>query len=124
MRAAVLQGNVVVNVLEVSSIGAGQIDGTGANIGDTWNGSAFVAPVVPASVPAVISPRQFRQALTFYTFRTNVDNTIAASDQDTKDWYQFATQFERNHPKVLSMAQAMGYTSAQLDQVWTYGAGL
>ena len=124
MRAAVLQNSVVVNVLEVASIGPGQIDGTGANIGDTWNGAAFVKPVLPVVVPQVISPRQFRQALTKYLFRTSVENAVAASDQDTKDWYAYATQFERTHPLVLSMATQLGYTATQLDEVWTYGASI
>lgn len=124
MRAAVLQSSTVVNVIEVDSLGPGQIGGTGANIGDTWNGSAFVKPPQPVTVPQSISPRQFRQSLTKYGFRSTVDTTIGGADQDTKDWYQFATQFERHHPKTIAMAQAMGYTDAQMDAVWTYGASI
>jgi hypothetical protein len=81
------------------------------------------APVVPY-VPEVISPRQFRQSLTHFDFRSNVEAAVAASDQDTKDWYAVATQFERHHPLVISMAQALGYSAAQIDEVWTYGAAL
>lgn len=78
----------------------------------------------PPPVPDTISPRQFRQSLSHSGFRATVEAAIAAADQDTKDWYSYATAFERNHPKVLSMAQALGYTPAQIDAVWTHGASI
>jgi hypothetical protein len=91
----------------------------------TQEAAAFDAlKQAPQPFPEAISPRQFRQALTHFDYRTNVENAVAASDQDTKDWYAYATQFERHHPKVLSMAQQLGYTSDQIDAVWTYGASL
>ena len=53
MRAAQLSNNVVVNVIEVDSLGfiPGLIDGTGAAIGDTWDGTQFVKP--PATLPTL-----------------------------------------------------------------------
>lgn len=80
--------------------------------------------LIPGAVPQVISPRQFRQSLTKYGFRASVDGAVNAADQDTKDWYEYATQFERHHPRVIGMAAQLGYTAAQLDQIWTYGASL
>lgn len=78
-------------------------------------------PVVPES----ISPRQFRQALTKFGFRAQVDAAVSGSaDQDLKDWYEFTSDVQRHHPKVLGVAAAMGFTSDQLDQVWIYGAAL
>lgn len=82
---------------------------------------ATAAPPVPES----ISPRQFRQSLNHFGFRQQVDNGVAAStDQNLKDWYEFTSDFQRHHPEVLSMAQQLGFTSDQLDQVWIYGAAL
>lgn len=78
----------------------------------------------PPPVPQSISPRQFRQSLTHSGFRADVDSAIAASDQDTKDWYEFATAFERTHPTVASIAESLGYTSDQIDAVWSYGASI
>jgi hypothetical protein len=101
--------------------GSVQVPSAPADGRQKWVNGAWAALVL---VPDVISPRQFRQSLTYYGFRTNVENGVAASDQDTKDWYAFATQFERTHPKVLSMATQLGYTSAQIDSVWTYGANI
>lgn len=46
MRAATLNAGVVTNIIVLDSLGQypGAIDGTNANIGDTWNGSAFTRP--------------------------------------------------------------------------------
>jgi hypothetical protein len=83
------------------------------------------APPAPPAVPESISPRQFRQSLNHFGYRQRVDSAIAAStDQDLKDWYEFTSDFQRHHPEVLTMASALGFTSAQLDEVWTYGFSL
>jgi hypothetical protein len=123
MSNAVLQGSTVVNIIEGSAPGLALVanDGT-AQIGGTWDGSQFLP--APAVVPEIISPRQFRQSLTHCGFRADIDAAIGQADQDTKDWYAVATQFERHHPKVISTALALGYTSDQLDEVWLYGAGI
>lgn len=46
MRAAILSGNVVSRVLILDQLDEypGAIDGSNADIGDTWTGSAFVKP--------------------------------------------------------------------------------
>jgi hypothetical protein len=87
------------------------------------DGAVVVDPAL-AAVPESISPRQFRQALTHFGFRANVETVVSQSDQDTKDWYEYSTEFQRNHQKTLSMAQTLGYTAQQMDQVWVYGAAL
>lgn len=88
------------------------------------NGALVKNAPPPPPVPESISPRQFRQALTHFGFRTTVENAIAAASQDMKDWYEYATSFDRSSPVVAAMAAQLGYTSAQMDQVWTYGAAL
>lgn len=78
-----------------------------------------------APVPQTISPRQIRQALTKYGYRTAVESAITATtDQDLKDWWHYATEFDRNHPQVQALATSLGYTAAQIDQVWIYGASI
>lgn len=49
MRAAILSGSTVVKVLILNSLDEhpGAIDGTGADIGDTWDGVAFSKPARP-----------------------------------------------------------------------------
>lgn len=92
-----------------------------------WDGTALTARPLDAAVavPESISPRQFRQALNHFGFRQRVDSAVAASnDQDLKDWYEYTSEFQRHHPKVLTMAAALSFNDDQLDQVWIYGGSL
>lgn len=77
-----------------------------------------------ASIPIEISPRQIRQALSRAGLRNSVEAAVATGDQDTKDWWEFATTFERGHPRVLAMAQALDVTEVQMDDLWTLAGSL
>lgn len=82
-------------------------------------------PADPAPVAsAQISPRQIRMALTQLGLRNDVEAAVAAGDQDTKDWYEFSTYFDRHHPQVLAMAQALGVDDQELDALWELGGTL
>ena len=80
----------------------------------------YVAPVVPVVpvVPTSVSPRQIRQALTRAGLRTSVEAAVAAGDQDTKDWYEFSTAFERNNAQVTAMGALLGVSESALDDLW------
>lgn len=87
----------------------------------------YVAPpprpvVVP--VPTSVSPRQIRQALTRAGLRASVELAVGAGDQDTKDWYEFSTSFERNNPQVTAMGQLLGVSASSLDELWILAATL
>ena len=71
-----------------------------------------------------ISPRQIRMAMTQLGLRNDVEAAVAAGDQDMKDWYQFSTFFDRNHPQVLAMAAALNVDDQELDTLWALGATL
>lgn len=71
-----------------------------------------------------ISPRQIRMALTQSNLRSQVEMAVTAGDQDMKDWYEYSTYFDRNHPQVLAMATALNVNDAQLDALWALGATL
>lgn len=75
-------------------------------------------PAPPAVVPQSVSPRQIRQALTRAGLRASVEAAVAAGDQDTKDWYEFATFFERSNPVVAALGAALNISDAQLDDLW------
>ena len=83
-------------------------------------------PVTPEQLRAAMScsPRQIRQALTAVGLRTSVEAGIAAGDQDIKDWYAFATEFQRMHPAVLMLASALSVPDAQLDSLFELAASL
>ena len=100
-------------------------------IGEPHSIGEWVPPVV---VPVVIvlqsvSPRQIRMALsrTPYhatTLRAAVESAVAASDQDTKDWYEQSTLFERQRPVVIGMGVALGVSPVDLDNLWILAATL
>jgi len=77
-----------------------------------------------ATVPATVTPRQIRQALTRVGLRTAVEAAVAAGDQDTKDWYEFATEFHRASPVVAELAAALNVSGESLDGLWALAASL
>ena len=84
------------------------------------------APTTPESPRPIapISPRQIRQALTRAGLREQVEAAVAAGDQDIKDWWEFATSFERLNPQVVAMGEALSVSPESLDQLWVLGATL
>lgn len=78
----------------------------------------------PEPVPVSISPRQIRQALTRAGLRASVEAAVAAGDQDLKDWWEYSTVFERGHAQVSVMADALGVSSADVDDLWRMGGTL
>lgn len=69
-------------------------------------------------IPQSVSPRQIRQAMTKVGMRAAVEGAVAAADQDTRDWYEFATEFRRDSPVVAMLAATLGVTDSQLDALW------
>jgi hypothetical protein len=80
--------------------------------------------VAVTNVIASASPRQIRMALTRAGLRAQVEAAVAAGDQDLKDWWEFATTFERDNAQVTAMGLALGQTEAQLDALWQLAATL
>lgn len=79
-------------------------------------------PIPPQ--PIIVSPRQIRQALTASGLRASVEAAVAAGDQDVKDWWEFATTFESNHPMVVGMATGLGVTEQQLTNLFNLAKSL
>ena len=82
----------------------------------------------PADIPPVIiqpvSPRQIRQALTAMGLRASVEAAVAAGEQDVKDWWEFSTAFDRLHPAVVEMGEALEQPPEALDALWALAASL
>lgn len=81
-------------------------------------------PVIPQPAPFFVSPRQLRQALNRAQLRAQVEAAVSAGDQDLKDWWEFATEFQRNHPLVIAMAQGLGVSDSALDNLFSLAATL
>jgi len=92
--------------------------------GDTFDGDIWEKPLIASVVNEQLTPRQIRMALTRSGLRETVEAAVKAGSQDLKDWWEFSTVFERNHPQVLAMAQALNVENALLDELWILGAEL
>lgn len=99
------------------------VEAAPALVGGVWTQQWEVAPYTPP-VPDFVSPRQIRQALTRAGLRQAVETAVSSGDQDVKDWWEFATSFERTHPMVIGMGQALGKTDADLDDLWRLAGSL
>ncbi len=127
MYAHVIKDGVVVNTVVVDSIDGhpDMIEATDGGIGWLYDGENISPPPsTPAAIPASVSPRQIRQALTRAGLRNQVETTISVADRDTKDWWEFATSIERNHPQVVAMSVALGQTEQQIDDLFVLAASL
>ncbi len=76
------------------------------------------------SPPLIVTPRQIRQALTALGLRDLVERAIGASEQDVKDWWEFASSFEEDHPQVVAMAGALEVSDEQLHALFVEAASL
>ena len=97
---------------------------------DVTTGEVVALPDLPAtesptiSTILVVTPRQIRQALTALGLRELVEQAISTSEQDVKDWWEFASSFEENHPQVIAMAQALLVSDEQLHALFVKAASL
>jgi hypothetical protein len=124
--------------------GEADIDGTAYLVGDRYDLTSTVVVLTPVgtercqyilvsdrsqvapvtATPRSVSPRQIRQALTQVGLRASVEGAVAAGSQDLKDWWEFATLFERNNPQVVGMGDALGQTPEQMDALFALAASL
>lgn len=81
-------------------------------------------PSRPAESWTPVTPRQIRQALTRAGLRASVETAVASMDADTRDWWEFATSFERHHPAVDAVGGLLGTTEGQLDELFLMAAQL
>jgi hypothetical protein len=128
------QNGLIVNVICADSIEVAQhfypdltcLEQVGAeSVGWTYLDGVFTtpAPNVPA-VTSPVSPRQIRQAMTAAGIRSAVESFVAGASQDIKDWWDYAAQFERDHPLIVQAATGLGQTSDQLDALFNYAGSL
>lgn len=78
------------------------------------------APPVPAS----ITPRQCRLILEAQGLLDAVEDIIQRQDRATRIAWEYASEFRRNDPLLLALAQTLGLKSAQIDQFFIAAAKL
>jgi hypothetical protein len=72
----------------------------------------------PPLVPQIVTAVQARIALTAAGKRTTVENAVQAASQDVKDYWEFSLTLGRQHPVLLQMANSLGWSSTDLDNLF------
>lgn len=78
--------------------------------------------IEPVSELAPLTARQFRLGLHAKGLLASVQSTIDALDEPERtaaqiEW-EYATQIERDHPLVASLADQLDLTDEQIDDMW------
>lgn len=73
----------------------------------------YVAP--PPVVPQSVTPRQVRLVLLSQGLLASVEAMIAQQDEATRIAWQYASEFRRDDPLLLSLATSLNLTEQQLD---------
>lgn len=133
MRFAIIENNIVTNIILadqefVDDLDAEAINVTDkeCNIGDVRNGASFAPPTpvaVVVTVPQAVTRRQALQQLIIEGLDDDVESVLAAIPNNTTRklmtvWYRDSQIFERNRPEILQVWQALGRTAKQLDDTF------
>ncbi len=127
MRAHVIENSVVTNTIEVESLDflPNLVEATEGSIGWFYENGVFTPPAPqPVPVPSSVSPRQFRQALDIIAMYDSVQTAVAAADNQTKIWWEYATSVDRDNAPLNAMAGSLGVTHEQLDDIFRLAATL
>ncbi len=88
------------------------------------NGEVTDVAIEENKVFTPLSAWQVRKVLTQFGLRDTVEDAILQSSQDTKDAWQFANEFRRDDALLNGMAQMLGMSDTQLDQLFEVGITL
>lgn len=90
-----------------------------------WNGSEW-GPVPPVLAP--LSPRQIRLVLAAQGLLATAEAALDALEEPVRsqaliEW-EYATEFQRDNPLLLQVADALDLTDEQIDTLWLAGMAL
>lgn len=85
-----------------------------------------IAPYVPPAppVPQSVTPRQVRLLLLSQGLLSQVEALIAQQDEATKITWAYASEFRRDDPLLISLAQSLSLSDQQLDEFFIAAASL
>ncbi len=76
----------------------------------------YVAP--SAAVPFVVSAAQGRLALLDAGLLATVKAAVDQADEATKIWFEYATEWRRDHPILAGLGAQLGLSSAEIDNLF------
>lgn len=99
--------------------------------GFLWTGNTTFVPTEyvetdddPVYVPPFVSARQARLVLLNAGLLANVEAMIATQDEATKLTWEYATEFRRDDPLLLSLAENLNLTSEEIDNFFIQASGI
>jgi hypothetical protein len=124
MRWVRLQNGIVVEITtSAGSPGAAWVASETAQLGWTYNGSAFTGlPAAP--VPSAVDGFQFREQLRVQGIYDAALAAVTAAGGRTLRAFNEASVFGRGNPSFNALADALGYTEAQKDQFFRDAAAI
>lgn len=96
---------------------------------EQWQQALAPYASAPVTIIPDVTPRQMRQALILVGLPiANVEAALLALPEPYKslatiEW-EYSVAFQRNRPLVAQIAQALGWSTQQLDDLWTLAASL
>lgn len=76
----------------------------------------YVAP--PAPVPFAVSAAQARLALLDASLLDSVKAAVDQSDEATKIWFEYATEWQRNNAVLNALGVQLGLSSGAIDDLF------
>ncbi|MFG6573211.1 hypothetical protein ACGYLO_16580 [Sulfitobacter sp. 1A13353] len=134
MRAFLIENGTAVQKAApgraAEDMGAGWVDGPDDVVcGYLYDGEAFTPPPPgPEPVPAAVSMRQARLALSRNGLLANAESAIAgmtgsAGDEARIEW-EYATELRRDHPLVAALGQTLSLDDAAQDDLFKQAAAI
>lgn len=127
MGYAIIADGVVANAVEASATFAKSqgwvLLPEGAGIGWLYDGKTFKAPPAPiVPAPDAVTMRQARLALSRAGVLKAAEDAIAAMEgqagEEARIEWAYAAELRRDHPLIAAMAEALGLTSEQVDDLF------
>ena len=119
-----VENGVVVNLTNASELLPGDIDGTGAAIGDLWDGEQFTKPAEVISVPEQVEMAQARLALLQAGLLSAVEAAIPNMGQAAQIEWEYRSYVRRDNVLVNEVKTLLGWTDQQMDELFVLAAGL
>src|SRR5690606_190490 len=78
--------------------------------------------VPPEPVPAVVSAAQGRLALLNAGLLATVQAAVDQADEATQIWFEYATEWRRDHPILAALGGQLGLSSTEVDDLFRAAA--
>ncbi|MFM0141723.1 hypothetical protein [Paraburkholderia sp. RL18-085-BIA-A] len=108
--------------LSTNQNGYTEIPVDGGQVGQVWNGTAFVAG--PTPVPQTVSAAQMMMALSQQMYYSAVTAYVSSLPVAEQFAFNRAGDFERNDPLINSLSANVPLTSAQIDALFIAAAAV